>query len=170
MTAGLDCGPVYTVDEIRIGAEETAGELHDRLAELGGNALVKNLPDILSGKLAPATQDEALANYAGKIQKEHAELDWTLDADELQRRVRAYNPVPGAFFHVDDKRIKCWGASCIADVEAPTGTVVACGQDGIVIACGKDALRLEELQLPGKRRVTAREFAGQLDLSGRRLG
>lgn len=170
MTAGLDCGPVYTVDEIPIGAEETAGELHDRLAELGGNALVKNLPDILAGRLEPATQDEALATYAGKIQKEHAELDWSLDADELQRRVRAYNPVPGTFFHVDDKRIKCWSASYVADVDLPAGTVMSCGQDGIVIACGKDALRLEELQLPGKRRVTAHEFAGQLDLSGLRLG
>lgn len=169
MTAGLDCGPVYTVDEIPIGAAETAGELHDRLAELGGNALVRNLPDILAGKLESAMQDEALATYAGKIRKDDAELDWTLDADELQRRVRAYNPAPGAFFHVDDKRIKCWSASSVAGVESPAGTVVACGQDGIVIACGKDALRLEELQLPGKRRVTAREFAGQLDLSGHRL-
>lgn len=170
MTAGLDCGPVFTVDEITIGAKETAGELHDRLAELGGRSLVANLPGILAGDIEPTAQDDDAATYAGKIKKAHAELDWSLEAAELQRRVRAYNPVPGAFFHVDDKRIKCWRAGIAAGTDAPAGTVLECGPDGITVACSNGALSLEELQLPGKRRVTAREFAGQLDLSGRRLG
>jgi len=169
MTAGLDCGPVHTVAEAAIGAEETAGELHDRLAALGGQLLVANLRDILGGRLPPAEQDESAATYAHKIQKQDAELDWAQDALQLQRRVRAYNPVPGAFFHVEEKRIKCWRASSVAGPDARAGTVVHCGHDGIVVACGSGGLSLLELQLPGKRRVTAREFASQLDLSDYRL-
>jgi len=170
MTAGLDCGPVYEIRAIGIGAGETAGELHDRLAALGGELLVARLGDILAGRIEAQPQDESGASYAGKIRKQDAELLWALDADELERRVRAYNPVPGSWFNIDDKRTKCWRAQRIDGVDAPAGKVVECGHDGIVIACGSGGLSLEELQLPGKRRVTAREFAGQLDLSGRTLG
>ena len=84
--------------------------------------------------------------------------------------MRAYNPVPGAFFYVGDERVKCWRASSNPEVDAEPGTVVKSGKDGIVVACGSGGLRLEELQLPGKRRVTAREFAGQVDLGNCRLG
>jgi len=170
MTAGLDTGPVYAVQSITIGVDETAGELHDRLARLGGEALVKNLPDILAGRLEPVGQDDAAATYAGKIKKQDAELDWSRDCEELRRAVRAYNPVPGAFFYVGDERVKCWRASSNPEVDAEPGTVVKSGKDGIVVACGSGGLRLEELQLPGKRRVTAREFAGQVDLGNCRLG
>jgi len=170
MTAGLDCGPVYEIRAIGIGAGETAGELHDRLAALGGELLVARLGDILAGRIEAQPQDESGASYAGKIRKQDAELLWALDADELERRVRAYNPVPGSWFNIDDKRTKCWRAQRIDGVDAPAGKVVESGHDGIVIACGSGGLSLEELQLPGKRRVTAREFAGQLDLSGRTLG
>ncbi len=169
MTAGLDCGPVFEIRNVDIGADETAGELHDRLAVLGGELLVSRLGDILAGRIEAVAQDESGATYAGKIQKQDAELDWSLDAAELDRRVRAYNPVPGSWFYIDDKRTKCWRAHSVDGVDAAPGTVIEFGREGIVIACGNDALSLEELQLPGKRRVTAREFAGQIDLSGRTL-
>lgn len=175
MTAGLDCGPVYVTQEIGIGAAATAGELHDRLASLGGEVLVANLQDILDGRITPVEQDESLACYAGKIDKKDAQLKWSLDAAELDRRVRAYNPVPGAYFFVetdasgDPLRIKCWRASVVDDTHAAPGTVTECDAEGIVVACRKGGLRLEELQLPGKRRIQAREFANQLDLSGRTL-
>ena len=170
MSAGLDCGPVYEVKTLTIGADETAGELHDRLAALGGELLVARLADILGGRVEAVPQDESGASYAGKIQKQDAELDWTMDASKLERRVRAYNPVPGAWFHIDDKRTKCWRARSVDNVDATPGKVVEYGREGIVIACGSGGLSLEELQLPGKRRVSAREFADQLDLSGRTLG
>ncbi len=177
MTAGLDCGPVYATATLAIGQAETAGELHDRLASLGGATLLENLDDILDGRIAAVEQDESAATYAGKIGKQDARIDWTADADDLARRVRAYNPVPGAFFFVaaDDGyasealRLKCWQASAVADVDAAPGTVVESGRDGIVVAVGDGGLRLEELQLPGKRRVQARELAAQLDLQGRVL-
>ncbi len=170
MTAGLDCGPVFEARTVDIGANESAGELHDRLAALGGELLVTRLEDILAGRVEAVTQDESGATYAGKIQKADAELDWTLHAAELERRVRAYNPVPGSWFYIDDKRTKCWRAHSVDGVDAAPGAVVEFGREGIVIACGSGGLRLEELQLPGKRRVTAREFAAQIDLVGRTLG
>ncbi|MGB5630679.1 MAG: methionyl-tRNA formyltransferase, partial [Woeseiaceae bacterium] len=168
MTAGLDCGPVYAIDEVVIGDDETAAELHDRLAELGGRSLVEKLDDILEGRAKAMDQDEALATYAPKIVTSDARIDWSADAVELARRVRAYNPFPGAFFFAGDDRIKVWRAAPV-EGDAPAGTVLQCDRDGIIIACGAGALRLDELQLAGKRRVLANAFPAQLDLSGQRL-
>ncbi|MGB5257666.1 MAG: methionyl-tRNA formyltransferase [Woeseiaceae bacterium] len=178
MTAGLDCGPVYLTESLRIDSEETAGSLHDRLAKLGGELLAANLDDILEQRIQPVAQDEAEASYAGKVEKQDAKLDWARSAAELERQVRAYNPVPGAFFFVpadnsaegDMLRIKCWRARPVAGRDAEPGTVLASGADGVVVACGSDALSLLELQLPGKRRIAAREFSDQLDLVGRVVG
>lgn len=170
MTAGLDCGPVYVEEVLAIGPEETAGELHDRLAALGGELLVRHFNAILSGALEAVEQDDARATYAGKINKQDARLDWQRPAGELHRQVRAYNPVPGAFFLLDDTPVKCWRASVVAGVTGSPGDVLSAGRDGIVIACGEDALRLDSLQRPGKRPVTAAEFAGSVAIAGRRLG
>ena len=170
VTAGLDCGPVYAREALAIGEEETAGELHDRLAMLGGELLVRHFDAIANGTLEATAQDDSLASYAGKISKQDARLDWTRTAAELHRQVRAYNPVPGAFFMLDDQPIKCWRASVVAGAAGTPGDVLSADRDGIVIACGRDALRLESLQRPGKRPVTAREFAGSVTMTGRRLG
>ena len=171
MTAGLDCGPVYIEEAVAIGAEETAGELHDRLAALGGELLVRHFDAIVSDALDAVEQDDSRATYAGKISKQDARLDWQEPAEALHRRVRAYNPVPGAFFLLDDTPIKCWRAGVV--VGAPgtaAGEVVSAGRDGIVVACGRDALRLDSLQRPGKRPVTAGEFSSAVAMTGRRLG
>lgn len=165
MTAGLDCGPVYSEKTVAIGQDESAGELHDRLAVLGGELLTQDLQRILDGELPPVEQDESLASYAGKIQKQDAELDWSLPAEELRRRIRAYNPAPGAFFFVNgDVRIKVWVASVDNDVDAPPATFVQYDRNGIVVACGRGGLRLETLQLPGKRRASSHEFVTQIEL------
>ena len=167
MTAGLDCGPVFHTAQVTIGDDETAGELHDRLASIGGATLVEHLDDILAGKRVAVEQDESLATYAPKIQKQDAAIDWALPAPELARRVRAYNPFPGAFFYAGETRIKVWRATAVDNAAEP-GTVMQSDRDGIVVACGAGALRLDELQLPGKRRAPAHEFAGQFDLAGAR--
>jgi len=170
VTAGLDCGPVFASAPLAIAADETAGELHDRLANLGGEILVAKLGDILDEKIKPVPQDDSAATYAGKIHTRDAHLDWSQSADDLERCVRAYNPVPGAYFFADESlRVKCWRAACIAGTDARPGTVIASGPDGIDVACAAGGLRLLELQLPGKRRVHAREIANQLDLVGREL-
>jgi methionyl-tRNA formyltransferase len=169
MTAGLDCGPVFHIADINIGDEETAGELHDRLATLGATALVECLDDIAAGRLEAVDQDDSLATYAPKIDKQDAEIDWRLPAAEIARRVRAYNPFPGAFTHDRETRLKIWRAMPV-DGSGKPGEVLRFDSDAIVVACGENALRLDELQLPGKRRAPTHEFAGQTDLSGRRLG
>ncbi len=171
MTAGLDCGPVYVEETIAIGPEETAGELHDRLAALGGELLVRHFDAIVSGTLQAQPQDDERATYAPKIGKQDARLDWQEPAAVLHRRVRAYNPVPGAFFLLDDTPVKCWRAGVVAGSdEAAPGAVLSAGRDGVVVACGQDALRLDSLQRPGKRPVTAGEFSSAVAMTGRRLG
>jgi methionyl-tRNA formyltransferase len=169
MEAGLDTGPVYVCEEVVIGAQETAGELHDRVAAAGAELLARHLGAIINGDLAATPQDDALATYAPKISAADARLDWSLQAPDLARKVRAYNPVPGAWFMFGEERVKCWRAATAPGVDEPPGTVVAAGADGIAVACGAGVLQLESLQRPGKRAVSAAEFSAQLDLSGRRL-
>jgi methionyl-tRNA formyltransferase len=170
MESGLDTGPVFAEAALAIGADETAGELHDRLAALGGELLVDKLPDILSGKIQARPQDDNEATYAGKIRKQDAVIDWTEDAVVVARRIRAYNPVPGASFAMGEERIKCWKAVVLDDVEGPPGVILQAGKAGVDVTCGAGAIRMLELQRPGRRHVSAAEFSGQLKLAGKRLG
>ena len=169
MTAGLDCGPVYASEAVGIGAEETAGELHDRLAETGARLLTRYLEAILAGQLVPEEQDESAATYAPKIKNADAELVWAEPAEVLARAVRAYNPVPGAWFMIDGERIKCWRASAIDAEGGPPGRIAEAGPDGVTIACASGALRLESVQRPGRRPITGGEFARQVALAGKQL-
>jgi methionyl-tRNA formyltransferase len=169
MTAGLDCGPVYASESMTIGDDESAGELHDRLAAAGGRLLTRHLSDIVAGNISTQEQDEEAATYAPKIRAGDAAIDWQRPAVELARIVRAYNPAPGAYFLLGDDRIKCSGAKSVAGTDAAPGTVIDAGSDGVTVACGDGALRLTSLQRPGKRPVSAGEFAAQLDLVGRQL-
>jgi methionyl-tRNA formyltransferase len=169
MEAGLDTGPVYASTATKIGDAESAGELHDRLAALGGELLVAKLPDIVAGKLNAVPQDESEATYAGKIRKQDAAMDWSLSAEEILRKIRAYNPVPGAWFELAGERIKCFKALVLDDVEGPPGVILQAGKSGIDVTCGRGALRMLEIQRPGRRKVTAGEFAAQQNLAGKRL-
>ena len=170
LTAGLDCGPVYASESIEIGEDETAGELHDRLAELGGRLLVRCLPAILSGDLDAKEQDESLASYAPKIDKQDAGMDWRRPALELQRLVRAYNPVPGAWFEFDAERIKCWEVRRNDNAPGRPGQVLSANRAGLTVACGDGALDLLSVQRPGKRRISGAELSGSVDIAGRTLG
>ena len=169
MTAGLDSGPVFASQSVGIGDNENTGELHDRLAQLGGEMLCQYLPDILEERLEAEPQDETLVTYAGKISRSDAAMTWDNSATELLRQVRAYNPAPGAYFDIDGEQVKCWSAFAIDAQGEAAGTVVAAGRDGIDVACGDGALRMLELQRPGRGRISAAELANQLSLSGRQL-
>ena len=96
-------------------------------------------------------------------------MKWHKTAIELQQEVRAYNPVPGAFFNFDDERVKCWSAQDDVGQSAAVGTVLSAGRGGINVACGNGTLRMLELQRPGRRKISAGEFADQMSIRGKRL-
>ena len=169
MEAGLDTGPVYASEGLNIDSRETAATLHDRLAGAGGALLVRYLDDVIHGALVGTPQQDDLATYAAKIKTADAELCWPQTADKLARKVRAYNAVPGAWFMLGGERIKCWAASALVGVDAPPGTVLSSSAAGIDVACGEGVLRLESVQRPGKRTVTAVEFSSQVDIAGQVL-
>ncbi len=171
MDAGLDTGPVYERSELPIGPEETAGELHDRLAELGGRLLAERLPAIMAGELSAEPQPEAGATYAARIRREDALIDWSRPAVELHRMVRAYNPWPVAHTTLDGEPLRCWRARVLADdADAAAGEIVRAGADGIDVQTGEGMLRLLEVQTAGRRRIAASDLANQRDLAGCRLG
>jgi len=169
MDEGLDTGPVLASAALDIDPDETAGSLHDRLARLGGEVLAARLCDILDGALEARPQDESLATYAGKIRKQDAAIDWRQPAGRVERQVRAFNPVPGASFVLGDETLRCWQAELVQGPGGPPGTVLEAGKDGVVVACGEGAVRLLEVQRPGRRRIRAAEWANQGTLGDRRL-
>ncbi len=165
MDAGLDTGPVYARGKIPIDEHVTAGELHDRLAELGGALLVEHLDGILNGTLIAEPQDDREASYAGKIRPDDARIDWTRPAAELARCVRAYNPTPGARFQLNGETVKCWAARTSERHGDPAGRVLSAGVEGVEVACGQGSLIVTRLQRPGRKPVSAGEFAAQVDLA-----
>jgi methionyl-tRNA formyltransferase len=169
MEAGLDTGPVFACDVTPVTSVDTAGELHDRLATMGGDLLVAKLGDILDGKLEALPQDDSLATYAGKISRQDAAIDWHSSAEALDRQIRAYNPVPGAYFDLDGESVKCWSAMLAEGVDGPAGKILQVDKGGFVVACHSGALRLLAVQRPGRKRVTGGEFAAQKNLVGKRL-
>lgn len=170
MQAGLDEGPVLASGTIDIDADDTAGSLHDRLAMLGGELLVQKLGAILDGSLEAVPQDDEKVTYAGKIRKQDAAIDWSCPAEEISRKIRAYDPVPGASFDLDGEVIKCWRAEALEGGEGPVGTILSADKKGVDVACGGGAMRMQEVQRPGRRRVSAAEFSNQSKLVGKRLG
>jgi methionyl-tRNA formyltransferase len=168
MEEGLDTGPMMLVERVAIGPQDTTGQLHDKLAALGAEMIVAALRKLEQGKLEAVPQPDAGVCYAAKISKEEAALDLTLPAAALARKIRAFNPFPGAHAQVNGVTIKIWGADALAaDSTALPGTVLAAdAQHGIVLACKEGTLRLTELQKPGGKRLPAAEFLKGFPLEG----
>ncbi len=162
MDEGLDTGPVLAMKSLSIGRRDTAGTLHDTLADLGAEMIVDVLDRLAGGDIEAIPQDEAGATYAKKIARGEGDIDWSEDAETLARRVRAFHPWPGTRFARDDTWIRVHAAeavSCSRDV-AP-GTVL---DEAPTVACGKGALRLVRLQRPGKAAADADAFLRGYDL------
>ncbi|WP_288379209.1 methionyl-tRNA formyltransferase [uncultured Massilia sp.] len=166
MEEGLDTGPMMLMERVAIHDTDTTGSLHDKLATLGGRMIVAALRKMEQGQLDSVPQPEEGVTYAAKIAKEEAKLDFSLPAEVLWRRVRAFNPFPGAQGLVDGVTVKLWNAELVAGQGAP-GQVLAADAGGIVVACGEGALRLLELQKPGGKRLPAAEFLKSFPLSGK---
>ena len=168
MDAGLDTGPVLLREATPIGAGDTAQTLHDRLANVGARLIVQ----ALERDLAAVPQDSAHATYAAKLDKKEGAIDWTEPAAAIDRKVRAFNPVPGAVTTHAGAPLKIWSAEPGPEAAQPAGTVVSADRDGIVVACGGGgSLRVTTLQRAGGKRLPAAAFlAGTPVERGQRFG
>jgi len=157
MDAGLDTGAMLSKAALPILADDTAGSLHDKLAELGAREIVALLPRLQTGAVSAEAQDEAQATYAKKIGKADAAIDWRRPAAEIDRQVRAFNPVPGAYAQLGGEAVKVWRAH-LADARGQPGEIVALGRDRLCVACADGALDLLELQKAGGKRLPLAAF------------
>ncbi|KJJ98604.1 methionyl-tRNA formyltransferase [Pseudomonas sp. 21] len=148
MEAGLDTGPMLLKVSTPISAEDTGGSLHDRLAELGPKAVVEAIAGLAAGTLEGEVQDDALATYAHKLNKEEARIDWSRPAIELERRIRAFTPWPVCHTTLGEAALKVLGAKP-AEGKGDPGMILDASRDGLLVACGEGALLLTRLQLPG---------------------
>ena len=167
---GMDTGPMLLERRVTIGESETSGQLAARLAAVGAEALVEALAAIEAGTAVEVPQDDTRASYAPMLEKGHGLIDWTRSAEEIRNLVRGVDPWPGAATQLGGEALKLYGASR-AEGQGEPGTVLSLVADGVVIATGDGAVRIAELQAPGKRRMTAAELArGRALGPGTRLG
>jgi methionyl-tRNA formyltransferase len=157
MDAGLDTGAMLLTERIAIAAGDSTASLHDRLAKLGGRLIVDALQRAERGELVAEPQPTEGVSYAHKIDKAEAAIDWTAPAAQIERRLRAFDPFPGASAVLVGESIKCWRGEVVRGDGLP-GELLAVGDDGLTVACGDDALRLTELQRAGGRRQPAAQF------------
>ena len=156
MDEGLDTGDILLQRKINISPTDTGGSLHDRLAQIAPTALLESL-GMLAESTAPRTpQDNTLATYARKLKREEGKIDWSEPADAIERKIRAFNPWPGASMKIERQTLKIFSAS-IVNLSGEPGEILR-SEDELVIAASKGALSLSEVQLEGKRRMTALEF------------
>ncbi len=168
---GLDTGPVLARAAIEIGPRETAGELHDRLAGLGARLLAEHLNGILAGTVRAQAQPADGVTYAPRIKKIDARLDWARGAAELDRQVRAYFGWPVADTLFDGQQLRVWRAeSSPVTSSASPGTIIDIDAAGILVQTGDGQLRLLEVQIAGRARTPALEFARGRQLTGKQLG
>ncbi|RYX90099.1 MAG: methionyl-tRNA formyltransferase [Comamonadaceae bacterium] len=166
MDAGLDTGDMLVEERMAISPTDTTASLHDTLAALGGRLIVEALEMAACGALTPVRQPEAGVTYARKIEKHEAAIDWALPAELIARRVRAFDPFPGAATMLDGETLKVWVANPqpgAGDV-APAGTVLAVDADGFAVACGNGILRVLMVQRPGGKRLRVADFLRGFDL------
>jgi methionyl-tRNA formyltransferase len=156
MDEGLDTGDILLQRNVEIRPNDTGGSLHDRLAQIAPEALLESLRLLAAGNAPRIPQDNAHATYAPKLKREHGLIDWSESAEAIERKIRAYNPWPGAFMKVDSQNLKIFSAS-VVDLNGQPGELLRSDKD-LIVAAGQSALSLAEIQLEGKRRMTAAEF------------
>ena len=156
MAEGLDTGDILLQRTIEIRPNDTGGSLHDRLAQIAPETLLESLRLIVAGNAPRIPQDNALATYAPKLKREHGQIDWSESAEAIERKIRAYNPWPGAFMKIDNQNLKVFSAA-VVDLNGQPGQILSSNKD-LIVGTGKDALSLTEVQLEGKRRMSATEF------------
>lgn len=164
MDAGLDTGDMLSVEALEIGEDNTA-RLHDRLAALGGRMIVEALAGAAKGRLVRTPQPAEGVSYANKVEKQEALIDWQRPAAEIVRRIRAFDPFPGANSPLENETIKLWAAHAVAGpVSDAPGTILAVTGDGIAVAAADAIVTVTELQRPGGKRLGVADFLRGFDL------
>lgn len=170
MDAGLDTGNVVSEHRYTIQNTDTAGNVHDALAHIGAQAIVADLQRLQQeGRLNSTPQPENGVTYANKLNKEEARINWSEPAHIIERKIRAFNPVPAAWTEYQGKPLKIWQAE-VVEGQGEAGTVLQCRSDGLIVACGQHALKITELQPAGSKRMNIAAFtAGNRIETGERL-
>ncbi len=167
MDAGLDTGDMLAIGKLPISDTDTTAILHDKLAEVGGRMMVETLQQAQSGQLKPVPQPDVGISYAHKIEKQEAEIEWTQTAQEITRRVRAFNPFPAACSELKNETLKIWSAQVIPGAppaEVEPGTILAVAPEGITVAAKQSIVQVTELQRAGGKRLCAADFLRGFDL------
>ena len=165
----VDTGDIILQRSLSIGPDETAGSVHDRMKELGAEAVVETVRQIEAGTAAPRPQDDAQATPAPKIHDEDCRIPWEQSGEDVHNHIRGLSPYPGAWTMHDDTRLKIY-RSRRAEGDGPPGTVLE-ADDRLLVACGREAVEIVRLQQPGKQRLDARDFLNGYSLApGDRLG
>ena len=180
MDPGLDTGPVLLQRRVPIPCDATGGSLHEQLAALGAAALIESLEGLAAGTLTAQPQGARGVTYAQKLTKAEARIDWGRQAPAIERQVRAFNPRPVAETVLGEEVLRIFAAHTVPELTAnvtatdgkivDSGRIVAVTGDAVIVRCGQGRLGITEVQLAGRRRVSARDFAHGLTLVGRRLG
>ncbi|MEM5551910.1 methionyl-tRNA formyltransferase [Pseudoalteromonas sp. NEC-BIFX-2020_002] len=157
MDEGLDTGDMLHISRCPIDATETSASLYNKLADLGPSALINTITQLANGEITPQVQDDELANYAKKLSKEEANIDWTMDAAQIERNIRSFNPWPVCFTQMGENTVKVYQAN-VVEQTGPTGTVLQSDKHGIVIACGTNALNITQVQPQGKKPMAITDF------------
>lgn len=159
MDKGLDTGAMLHKASLAIAPDDTSASLYDKLAAIGPQALLHTLAQLATGKAVAEPQDDTLANYADKLSKEEALIDWRQSAAHIERCVRAFNPWPVSYFMLAGHNIKVWQAQALDDASGqPPGTLLKAGKAGIDVATGDGVLRLLSLQPPGKKAMSCQDL------------
>jgi len=161
LDAGMDTGPVLSREQVPISPGDNFRVVHDRLAEAGAELLLRTLRDWAAQRISPRPQDGSLATYAPPLKKEEMRIDWHLPAKNIINKIRAFDPVPGAYFYLDGKRIKCFRASPFPwSGTGEPGQVAGISESGLIVTCGdRQAVCIGEVHMEGQRRMCAGDFA-----------
>ncbi|CAM4269726.1 methionyl-tRNA formyltransferase [Pseudoalteromonas byunsanensis] len=157
MDEGLDTGDMLHIATCPITAQDTSASLYDKLAQLGPDALLDTLEQLSNGTAVATKQDDAQANYAKKLSKEEADIDWQMSATQIALNVRAFNPWPVCYTTMQQQTVKIWQAE-VVEQQGEAGLVLSSDKNGIVIACGEQALKVTQLQPQGKKPMSAQDF------------